>query len=402
MELFFYAGVEYQGSIFFSASGELNGLFAMDIETGKVQFLKFFEEERATLWPHRAAFLYEGEAWFIPQEAQYIANVNLKSMEITYYEVPFHKKNELSIKTDYCTYISGHVVCDRYLCLVPKDIDAVLVIDMELHKMYPFYNVIDPEINLVLDGFVSGREMYLLPQKAGSLLKINMETNERTSLEWNYREYAFGSVSAFEEKVWFSPMMEDYIMCVDKSNSSMVKYAIPKPGERYCGEVCAGNKLIFLPFMAKHFLVFNTQTKKSMLVRTDESEAIFSEYTNKFTAIDSKDKIIITTGQTGHLVFWNKDADNYTITPLYISTACLYKQICKYVKVAWKNIEPSLFEMLRYLIQREHFIIENMELFMEIIELRCCLQEYVGEEFSRDRTKVCAGDRIWNYFELNK
>lgn len=379
MKLCFRAGVEYKNVIYFSAM-DMNGLFAMDIKSRQVEFLNLFKREKISPRLHRMAFLYKDEAWFIPEGAEYIVNINLNTLDIIYHEVPHHKKNKSEDPWNYCVYLSGHVIQDRYLCLIPAEIDAVLMIDMEEHKLYPFYDVIDPGKKILYNGVSVGDELYLCPAKGDVCKKLNLKTNERTNMMWEYPEMAFGSIDVKYEKIWFTPFSADNILCIDIATGEKYRFKIPQPEDRYSGMMALDKKLVFLPFKAKNFLLFDRETCETEL-NDMEKETVFVNHDNKVSAAGSAERAIVAMCDAGCIVIFDKGLGRFTAIPVEIDKN-VYEQMIRALKETGRFRE--LFEMW------DNIVLENG------IGMDDFLTELVNVDPHKEaKAKITIGKVIW-------
>lgn len=327
MKLNFFAGVMYNNQIFFSDFNNINGLFSLNIKSQKVSFLRLFEKEKLSNKLHRAAFLYKSEAWFIPQKAKYIANINLKTLNITYYDIPYHNKNE--IDNDYCAYIKGHIVQERYLYLIPYNIDTVLIIDMEDHKLYPFYDVINLETELIADGLIIEDKLLLFPWEGKYYTSVDLKTNERCKNVWPFREGAFCSAHYIDKKIWFSPIKENYILCIDMGTGKSDKLLLPNTENQYCDMMQVDDKLIFFPYQTSNFLIVNLRTFDMQIELVKSEEEIFSKSPNVISQINAKEGGILTMGLIGCVLMWEK---NRTVIPIEIDRSKFIGQVYDYLK----------------------------------------------------------------------
>lgn len=325
MKLNFFAGIEYNNQIIFSEFNSINGLFSLNIKSQEVSFLKLFEKEQLSPRLHRAAFLYKNEAWFIPQNARYIANVNLKTFDIIYYDTPYHNRNINA--NDFCAYIKGHIVQERYLYLIPYDIDTVLIIDMESHKLYPFYDVINLETELMADGVIIEDKLLLFPWEGKFYTMIDLRTDERNKKEWMFREGSFCSACHVGKKIWFSPIKEKYILYVDIETGKSNKLLLPDSENQYCDMMKVDDKLIFFPYQTTNFLIVNQRTFEMQIELIKGKEEIFLKSPNVISQINAN-KNIITMGLVGYVILWEKER---TVIPIEIDRSKFFKQVYGYL-----------------------------------------------------------------------
>lgn len=202
MKIACFAGVKYGEKLIFS-SFYFNALCEMDLKTYEIKMVGIFTEELMYSRLHRQAFLYGEEAWFIPQRAKYIACVNLESYEIKYYDVLFHENNKKNIKYIDAVYRDGCIVNERYLCLNPRDIDSVTIIDMLEHKLIPFYGIkLSSEDRIAAVYFANGKIHLLMNNSSRTVL---LDILEQKVSEMNLQKIITGSSYVIgESETWFA------------------------------------------------------------------------------------------------------------------------------------------------------------------------------------------------------
>lgn len=302
MNLSFFAGVEYKNKIYFSTL-YFNGLFTYDLESEEITFLKLFSDEKMKKRLHRAAFVYNNEAWFIPQEAENIACVNLDTLDITYYKPPYTRTNiDYESDEEYHLYLSGRVVDDRYLYLVPADIDTISVIDMETHEINSVYMIEDGKKERYNDLIVIDNKLWLVPRIGTGLKVMDLETNEIVEKKWEYEDYSYSSVETVNGKLWFSPVAAKKILCVDLETEEHKLFDFDTPDNKYSGVMRIADKIIIFPIDGQNFIILDSLTSKIVVEQYNKYKYIFSNDPNKVTSISSDTKKMITMGGMGYLV----------------------------------------------------------------------------------------------------
>lgn len=399
MKLEFYAGVRYGDRIYFSEFSSLKGLFSMNHKGGEVKFLKTFEKETAVSRLHRMAFLYGHEAWFIPEEAEYIVCLNLETLDMDYYKVPCHMKSAIKIHGDYSIYTSGFVLKERYLCLIPGEIDTALVIDMESHKMHPFYDAVDPRNERIADGLVIGENLYLLPERGKYYTEINLVTGKRNILTRTDREFVPGTVCRAGEKIWFAPWEKGDIVCRNISGGNESPVCLSEEGNLYYGMIDANQGIIFLPYRASGFLIVDKSTLRAEILHL--SEDFLGEII--CTVIESKGEVLIAVGAKGSVIFLDKKAAKLEIIPVEIAPADLCRQVIEYIENAdsrGNNKQHTIMTSLKKVFGGEAYISYENE---GMAALNCltgfgCLTDGRGEYGNciRKAGQGNVGKGIWN------
>lgn len=317
MKLNFFAGVEYKNKVFFSAF-LVNGLFVMDLNTNEVKYLKMFDKEKMKERLHRRAFIYRNEAWFIPQEAEFIACVNLETLDISYYRPPYKQANFDFEKDRYFhTYFSGNVIQDRFLFLVPGDIDTVSVIDMETHKIVELYRNDDINAKQFSDVLVINDELWIFPWKGKSIIIMNIMTKEIREMKWEFEDYSYDSVVQTDREIWFAPSEAEKIAYLELDTNNICFLDLKDYKNKYSTIMKLGqDRLLMCPFDGNDFVVIDVSRKTTEYIQFEELQDIFAKEPNKMSIIDSNDKKLITTGETNYILSFEDDAKIKRIIPI--------------------------------------------------------------------------------------
>lgn len=403
MRVSFYAGVKYDNKVFFSGYYWLTGLFSMNIENGEVKFLKLFEKEILTSRLHRMAFLYQNEAWFIPEQADYIACLDINTLEISYYEIPCYKKNPVIGNRDYCVYVSGYVLKGKFLCLIPREIDTALIIDMEKHELYPYYCVINPEKDRIADGVVLKEVLYLLPENGKNYIKIDLQSGKHTVAMRIDGELVPASIYNIKGKIWSVECFGKCISYMDITSGEIVRLKLLKSENRYYGMTCMGSKIVFLPLKADCFFIIDMDSLAVEVIKPNGDEEIFGKGVCRTSVIGSLGETLIAVGATGNIAVLNENSMDCKVIPVDITVDNLFKQIIQYIKkYEWLkdrgldliNIVLKQLDIYNFRVLYEQ---EWVAVLTQFIGIRGLLDKRIvfDKDFSQDGIEII-GKRIWN------
>lgn len=309
VSLRFNAGVEYQGKLYASAVG-INGLFEVDLETGDARYVKSFVREKVCHPIHRCAFLYGKEAWFIPQNGRYLSVVNLETMEIEYVEPPYRRREGHPDPRFATAYSCGGIVEGKYLYLVPMAVDALLLVDLEQKKIYPYYGVSE-EGYFVSGGYEKGH-VFLFPFIGEKILEINLRTDERKRHPWRYPAEAYGEAVRYENQYWFSPYACSHILAVDAHGKRTDCISLGKFYDRKCQYnymALQGNQLFLIPFRADRILKWDMESRMLSGIFL-EGEALAAGEKG-FQKISSEDNLILASRNRHMILIYDRGCDNF-------------------------------------------------------------------------------------------
>lgn len=180
LNIYFSAGVKYRG-VYYLAATCMNALFSYNENENKLTFLTSFKKEKKKHRLYYKAFLYKNEAWFIPYQADHIAIVNLERKTIEYMTLMYHKEyRRTSLK-----YINFLCFERDYICLVPQDVDAAMLIDLKNKRAKGYYDIVKYDMTYPYHSIVFKNEkIYFFPWNEKKILVLDLKTDERNYLSW--------------------------------------------------------------------------------------------------------------------------------------------------------------------------------------------------------------------------
>lgn len=306
------AGVEYQGKIY-ASTREINGLFQLDPITQKMVFLKRFCNERTELVIYRMAFLYKNEMWLIPGMGEHITVVNLETLVMDHYELPFKRIDRKTLSQNKgiysSVYSSAEMIADRFLYLIPGNIDTLLLIDMQTREFYPYYDIAKPQ-DFLISGIYAKGSIYLLPVRGDGLIKVDLSTKERDECFRQLCCKTYNGLLFYDNKLWSVSSNGDYIINLDLDTQKSQKYFLPISHDGaviYHDVFIVENELFILPLCAKRILRYNMDNGKVKSVDLDHK--YLKNGNIILRKIFSKEKIILDSPKNKKLLFYDKNKD---------------------------------------------------------------------------------------------
>lgn len=339
----FSCGVEYKGKLYL-ASGFGNELFQYDIETQELKYLMDFEKEKDTGYLYRCIVLYKNMACFIPQCAEHIAIVNLDTLDIRYIPLQY-KWIQTKIKLK-CA--GAQIVEDHFLCVIPYDIDALMIIDLDTLETKCYYDISDdtePYTDAVYeDGF-----LYCIPWMAEKILQIDLKTGERKKLDWSYNSMAYSDAVWNEEKqrIWLIPAKESHLIEYDIEKKEIQKIqiddGISSNGQelKYFYGGRRSGKIFVFPYKKEYVLAYDMESKQIRRYNLELPEVhvpFFKPFgSNALWGIIER---------TNRLYRYNEEKDCFDVFSLWVD----------YDEAYQKKIQTRLKEQLK---QNENIVMEN-------------------------------------------
>jgi len=307
VKLGFFAGVEYDGKIYFSACTH-NGLYTMDLKTKGVEYVTCFEYENSKHVLHRFAFRRDNIAWFIPQTGKCIARVNLETFEINYHEIPMAKmKKDLDI-----VFIAGFELDNNRYCLLPRNFNDIIILDIENDSITTLSDIVDSENEWIVDGFVRENVGVIFFKDKQYCAYVDLQSGERKNVEIGVEVC---SVAKSNEQLWLLADNCRKVIEYNLEKRKVQREIALNGGHQYRGIVIRNEKLILLPFNAPGFMLVDVKT--GTVEEHIPMELLLGN--NKTMEIDSKENTYFTIGYEGILAEYVEEKIQYSYVQMETS-----------------------------------------------------------------------------------
>lgn len=249
--------------IAYASAYQFNGLFKINLDTGDIEFLRFFPG--ANIWVSRMFFsAVQGKRgiYFSPAAANYIALYDVGRDEIHRIPIPsldnVNKGSAFKFGDAFCyqgnIYFVGATY--RYILKFKEETEEFSIIDLDIKDKFFFRR------GILLDN------IYYIPSaNSPVILEYRLETDEM-------RVYRIGNAGGSwtmcydGEKFWLPPRAkDDPILCWDKEADKIEPLTITVDGYNpqdlnFLKIFCKNNRIIISPEYANIFLQIDTQTRE--------------------------------------------------------------------------------------------------------------------------------------------
>ncbi len=294
MDINFSAGVEYENKIYFSA-WEFNAFCSMDIKTGIVEFLSFFEKEKMVPRLYADAFLYEDSIWFMPCVASHIVCVDLRTLKKTYFFVENKQSAPYSTNGSYFAYSQQVYDGSYHVYYIPARIDTLAVVDLKNKNVdfIPAFTDVNEMINgnktrsgIIIDNVLYCFTYEFFGEGINSYEKYSIYTQELISVEWPYGKEIRGLPFFLGNEIAFVPWNTHSFWHINYANMTCCSEKLSHDVNFFSSYIDIGSEIVFLPFSSNFFLVLNKNTNK-IFEFTPEEKWCFSEEYSSIKAIYS-------------------------------------------------------------------------------------------------------------------
>lgn len=275
IKAFFFASVKINKRIYFS-HWLRNGLFYLDLDSQKIEFVCGFREEMKTGNLHNYAFVYRREIWFIPStNGEKIAVYSLETGQMKYISLPTRDHKNSTNK------FSSVLKKNEQVWLIPDGYDALLNIDcssgiMKLYDKWPTYLKWESDISRGFKGAAMiGNKIYMWPFEGKWLCIYDIGGNDVTSMAVP-REIPESSrmVCYEDELVFWEPTDISKIWFYFTNNRMFVKSNIIcsnnlESNVYYVGNILDG-KLWLLPFWGRSGVCIDIEKQEIDMFTLDD------------------------------------------------------------------------------------------------------------------------------------
>lgn len=288
------AAVKNDKKIYYSPM-YLNGVFSLDLESeNSVKCLNIFSKEEGCQHLYRRAYSYKNDIWFVPQNAKNVAKYNIVNNEIETFDYPYHKQ----FNNGMFKYSDSFVFNEKYLCLVPGNTDAIVIIDMETSRERIIYDVVDPENESYVSGAYANGSIWLCPFNSVDLRIVDLERNYIHNKRWKHNKESFDGVCSVNDVLYFAPFLSNVFYSIDTKDMVETEIdlsRIKNQNEKFQGIFKHENQLWCMPFTAKYFLIFDLQNGE-ILKEVTKDFSIFENWeweTNNYMPVSLEEDLIL-------------------------------------------------------------------------------------------------------------
>lgn len=374
MKLRTIAAVKKNNTIYFSPM-YLNGVFSLDLDNdNEVRCINIFKEEKKLDFLYRRVYVYQDNVWFVPEQAEHVAKFNIATNEIQVYKFRYHKQSLNGM----FQYSDSFVFNDKYLCLVPGNTDALVIVDMETGKEKIVYDVVDPEKESYISGTYADRYIWLCPFESRYLVRVDIEDGNVMRYKWKYGKQDFDGVCAVDNKLYFAPHKATVCLSINVQNMQESKLDISdikSVNDKFQGIFKIDNELWCMPFTAKYFLRYNLQNKK-VTKYIGNNHKLFENWewnTNNFMPVDFGEKVMLASCFMNGFLTYEVEDDQFVNNELNFSTDRLeeYYEKCLQYGVLQEQFKHEI------IIEREGFLKNYCK---SIIKSYNCTEKVINKE----------------------
>lgn len=326
MKLRTIAAVKKNNVIYFSPM-YLNGVFSLDLDNdNEVKCINIFKEEKKLDFLYRRAYVYQDNVWFVPEQAEHVAKFNIATNEIQVYKFAYHKQSLNGM----FKYSDSFVFNDKYLCLVPGNTDALVIVDMETGKEKIVYDIVDPEKESYISGAYTDRYIWLCPFESNYLIRVDIGKDDVKKYKWQYEKQDFDGICAVNNKLYFAPHKANNFLSINVQNMQESKLDISdikSINDKFQGIFKIDDELWCMPFTAKYFLRYNIQ-KQNIIKYIGNNHKLFKNWewtTNNFIPVDFEEKIILASCFIDGFLIYDAEKEQFANIEIDISACELEK-----------------------------------------------------------------------------
>ncbi len=324
----FCAGIRWTDGLYYFSHMDYNGLFSLNLETGKTEFLAFFPEEKKTqCFLHMKCLRYQNSLVFVPEQARHIHIYKPETGELQAVflegfqsgqtgcggaEQILLEENKLMIfpctlkqpifeiniaaglvkkNWDFTNWCRKHINADEealfgrivkkgnWIWMAAHSSNQIVGMDLEKENTYQLYSLHDADLYLL---FPSETGFWLCQRNHHDIIHWNEKTEEleRYSAEWeeNGQSYDFNYILETEYGVYALPAQSEKIQrLIPEEKRFYSIYELPEDCRRrdpqrflFFGLEQKGEELWLYPNCLYQFLVLNMRTNQVKIIPVED------------------------------------------------------------------------------------------------------------------------------------
>lgn len=303
----FYAGVEVNGTIYFSEH-LVNAILKQNRKTGEVTYIGAVPENRQDVL-HNKAIHYKNYVYFIPALGEYIAKLNLEDESISTIALP-----PTDHKCSTNKFIDA-VVDGKDAWLIPMGYDALLHLDMETDEVTGYANWPEGiqwknERFLMFRAGIQVSELICLcPCEGEYFVTFHTKTKEMKAWRWEYPPKTVCGVICHKNYIWILPGKEyPYITKYSMETGSVTKIKTENTAEKegallYSATALVGDTIVSAPYESGQWRMVNTQTDEVTYVPFTDDRILGYPYYQFVTVLSDGVKMSGNRQSGAHFIF---------------------------------------------------------------------------------------------------
>lgn len=252
--------------IAYGSSAGFNGLFEIELVTGKCKYIGLFpNEELSQEYIHLSAVYCQQKAFFFPQRGNCISVYDIDNQNIT--QINFE---ECDYRHYFKSYKTGQVFAYKNkVFAVGATYPYVLVINANtLETNYIPIETDDRPIFFRTGGCQFRGHYYIPSLKGGILLEIDPDKESVRSHFWGTEKDGAWSMAFVGERFWLTPHAEGDGFRIWEPGNGIVRTIEDFPKDYQSGKLpyahcfCIDKEILYPPFDANMMIKLNTEEKK--------------------------------------------------------------------------------------------------------------------------------------------
>lgn len=275
----FLAGCVVGEELYF-ASWLTNGLYKMELKTGKCIPLKIFKYEMGGRHLYGQMIFFNNSLWLMPTHmGRNIVKVDLDTLETEYFSLPDKGmkqwKNAKSVLRQYkCCHKAGKSIC----WLVPLDGSMMLKVDMlegQIVEVRDSDDIVEfrDSANFI-DAELAGEKIWFCPYGNNDLVIFDTVREKFHVRKWQHEKEKFGLITSYKEWVVFlSKGAGESILMVNQNTYEEKKIYLYLDWEEkttlmYTTVHVVGRYLFLAPFRAHEYVIVDLESGRIQVDRS--------------------------------------------------------------------------------------------------------------------------------------
>ena len=224
--IYFY-DCAYEGNELWFVAGNYNGLYKMDISSGKVEYIgRVPDEDVISNSLYANIFKIRDDIWMIPSRAKEIARYNLK-------ENKFHKIKLSNFKISKTAKFNSAHVYKNKIYMIPWNFEGIVCLDLDNESVTVdsrFIKLLEEKygykekMSYVHKSCLVDKYIYMPIYNTNIIIEYNLMTKKIKDYQIGDESLKFGSIVYDGNNFWLIPRTNGPIVSWDKKNNKFSVY----------------------------------------------------------------------------------------------------------------------------------------------------------------------------------
>lgn len=217
--------IAIQNNIGYASDYNRNGLFKVELDTGKCEYIKMFDGEPVNRYRmHCSAVWRKDKIYYIPGSGNGIDIYSVQNNTIEMIAVPFPEYKKYSFYNPQYKFI-GAVTQEDVLWLIPSTYPGIIRFDTKSKDMKIIDDWLEDDEYMFRGGYtVENNQIIMANGKSNAVLIFDMEKEKGNIIHIGTMNNGVMSICNTKEGIWFAPRLQGAIVLWKKETNEIIEF----------------------------------------------------------------------------------------------------------------------------------------------------------------------------------